>query len=436
MLRRLLILPFVLSGFDFLAAEQTMFWSDRIADTVRRANLDAGNIGVLSTGGDRSEYRGVDIDLERGLFYWADNGTNSIHRANLDGSNPEVLVDAGLSFPAGVAVDPYNERLYWADATAGRIQRSHLDGSNVEDLITDVSGPYFITLDFIHEQIYWTDQRTRKIQRANFDGSSIEDLVTGLSTPRGIALDLVHDKMYFADRGTDLIQRANLNGSSVETLVTITSDSVDPAPHGVAVDVAREQVYWVDNGTVKIQRSEFDGSNVVDLLQSGDNLQKPWQIVLDLEIGRCDFNRSGGCDAVDLDLLSAEMRAGTNKALFNLDSTNDTVDANDHAKWLEMASVIPGDANMNGEVDSADFATWRDHRFEATVGWASGDFNGDGFSDVSDFNIWNDNKGRAAVVATTVPVPSTGLLSVTLIVFVFTHRNFVRQAHIFGENAK
>jgi hypothetical protein len=327
----------------------------------------------------------------------------------LDGTNSEDLVTTGLNFPAGVAVDPYGKKIYWADASKGVIQRSNLDGSNVVDLITEVSGPYFITLDMIDEQIYWTDQVTRKIQRANYDGSNIEDLVIGLNTPRGIALDLVNDKMYFADRGTDLIQRASLDGSNIETLVTIVRDAVDPAPHGVALDIERGHLYWVDNGTVKIQRSNLDGSNVVDLLAGGTGeLTKPWQIVLDLELERCDFNRSGKCDASDIDLLSAEMALGTNKAFFNLDATDAVVNSADHRAWIDLAGVLPGDANFDGTVDAADFDAWSTHRFLPQVGWAAGDFNGDGVADVSDFNIWNENNGRVNFAA--VPEPATFFL--------------------------
>ena len=395
-------------------AEQTMYWSDRIANTVSRANLDATNISVLASGDARSQHRGVDIDLENGYLYWADNASSpqvkKIHRSRLDGSSVEDLVTSGLRFPAGVAIDPYGQRLFWADATNGKIQRSDPDGSNVVDLITDVTGPYFITLDFIHEHIYWTDQGTDKIQRANFDGSNIEDLVVGLSTPRGIALDLVNDKMYFADRGTDLIQRANLDGSNVETLVTITSDTRDPAPHGVALDIERGHLYWVDNGTVKIQRSNLDGSNVVDLLTGGSDLTKPWQIVLDLEIQRCDFNRSGACDNVDIDLLSAEMALGTNKAFFDLDMTDNAINSADHRAWLDLANVLPGDANLDGAVDATDFDAWSAHRFTAGIGWADGDFNGDGVADVSDFNIWNDHNGMVNVA--NVPEPGAFLLLV------------------------
>lgn len=388
-----------------IRADQTMYWSDRGANTIRQGQLDASNIDVLVSG--LGEARGVDVDLVNGYIYWADNGNDKIQRSGLDGSNVEDLVTTGLNFPAGVAVDPYNKKLYWADARNGKIQQSDLDGSNVVDLITEVTGPYFITLDLIHEQIYWTDQSSqpRKIQRANLDGSNVEDLVLDLGLPRGIALDLVHDKMYFADRNSDVIQRANLDGSNVETLVRITSAGGVSAPHGVALDIEREHVYWVDNGTVKIQRADFDGSNVVDLLTTpSPELSRPWQIVLDLEIERCDFNRSGTCDDVDLDLLSAEMALGTNKALFNLDTSDNAVNAVDHRAWLDLASVLPGDANLDGAVDAADFDVWNANRFTADVGWAKGDFDGDGVADGADFNIWNVHNGMANIP--TVPEPA------------------------------
>lgn len=395
------------AGSQYATADPTMYWSDRGLNSVRRGTLNATNIEVLSEAapGVGSQYRGVDVDLEHGYLYWADNAADAIRRSRLDGSQVEDLVTTGLNFPAGVAVDPYNEKLYWADAFDGVIQRSNLDGSAIEDVITDVTGPYFITLDFIHEQIYWTDQSSRKVQRANFDGTGIEDLVTTVSLPRGVALDLVNNKMYFADRTNDVVQRSNLDGSDVETLVTIDSPGRVSAPHGVAVDVANNHLYWVDNGTVKIQRSNLDGSNVVDLLGASPNLERPWQIVLDLEIERCDFNRSGACDGTDIDLLSHEMRSATNKALFNLDAADDEITPSDHSVWLELAQVKPGDANLDGAVDGLDLDVWTASRFSSSAGWGDADFNGDGFVDGVDFNIWNVHNDLAASDAAVVPEP-------------------------------
>ncbi len=391
------------------SAEPTMYWSDRVANTVRQSNLDGTNIVTLQAG--LGEAHGIDVDLQNGYLYWADNGANKIQRSRLDGSQVEDLVTTGLNFPAGIALDVSGGKLYWADTSNHKIQRSNLDGTNVEDLVTGLSSPYFVATDPVHGHVYWTDYGTDKIQRANFDGTNVVDLVTtGLNTTRGIALDLANDMMYWADRGTDLIQRSNLDGTNIETLVTIDVPGVDPAPHGVALDLARGHLYWVDNGTVKIQRSNLDGSNVQDILTGASGfLTRPWQIVLDLELEPCDFDRSGACDAHDIDLLSAEVRAQTNRPYFNLNPTVDSVvDNEDRQIWIEdLAKLTPGDANFDGLVDAVDFELWNTNRFQPDTGWASGDFDGNGATDVADFNIWNDYRDRPALGQSAVPEMDT-----------------------------
>jgi sugar lactone lactonase YvrE len=408
------------------AGEQTMFWSDRVDNTVRQSYLDGTNIVTLQAG--LGQARGIDVDLRNGYLYWADNGINQkkIQRSRLDGTQVEDLV-TGLNFPAGVALDVSGGKLYWADTSNHKIQRSNLDGTNVEDLVTGLGSPYFVATDPIHGHVYWTDFGTDKIQRANFDGTNVVDLVTsGLNTTRGIALDLANDMMYWADRGTDLIQRANLDGTNIETLVTIDVPGVDPAPHGVALDLARGHLYWVDNGTVKIQRSNLDGSNVQEILTGASGfLSKPWQIVLDLEPEPCDFDRSGACDAHDIDLISAEVRAQTNRPYFNLNPTVDSVvDHQDRKIWIEdLADLTPGDANFDGLVNAADFELWSANRFQPDTGWASGDFDGNGATDVADFNIWNDHRDRAAMGQSAVPEMGTiYLLAWAAVLTVMTRR--------------
>ena len=59
---------------------------------------------------------------------------------------------------------------------------------------------------------------------------------------------------------------------------------------------------------------------------------------------------------------------------------------------VEVAVVLPGDANLDGYVDVSDFNIWNDHKFSADGVWGRGDFNGDGLVDVADFNVWNLNK--------------------------------------------
>ncbi len=76
---------------------------------------------------------------------------------------------------------------------------------------------------------------------------------------------------------------------------------------------------------------------------------------------------------------------------------------------LVGAVALPGDANLDGNVDTSDFNIWNQNKFGVSSGWTSGDFNGDGFVDTSDFNLWNDNKFSTIFGGTLVPEPGASL---------------------------
>lgn len=64
-------------------------------------------------------------------------------------------------------------------------------------------------------------------------------------------------------------------------------------------------------------------------------------------------------------------------------------------------SLQLGDANLDGFVDTSDFAIWAQHLSEegSYNKWARGDWNGDNVVDTSDFSIWADNLGGIALTA-------------------------------------
>ncbi len=229
-------------------------------------------------------------------LYWVWGLPGAVMRANLDGSGIEVLVDAGLAAPSGIALDAVAGMMYWTDRGAEKIQRANLQippgetadsRTDIEDLVTGLSAPWGIALDVEGGKMYWTHvppSDTRKIQRANLDGSGVEDLVTGLSAPWGIALDAAGGKMYWAD--IFRIQRANLDGSNVEDLVVSTADS---SPYALALDLDAGKMYWTSAGIdfgldPKIQRANLNGSDVEDLVE----LEMGWQfgIALDPRAGK------------------------------------------------------------------------------------------------------------------------------------------------------
>jgi hypothetical protein len=131
-----------------------------------------------------------------------------------------------------------------------------------------------------------------------------------------------------------------------------------------------------------------------------------------------DFDGNGVLNALDIDALSAEVRAGTNQATFDLTGDGSVNDV-DRVRWVEqLKRSYFGDANLDGEFSSADFvdvftAGQYEDATAGNSGWATGDWNGDGDFGSSDFVTAFQAGGyelgpRQAISA--VPEPSTGLL--------------------------
>ena len=103
---------------------------------------------------------------------------------------------------------------------------------------------------------------------------------------------------------------------------------------------------------------------------------------------RGDFNQNGMLDADDMDLLSKEVRDGTNRTTFDLNGDTNVNDA-DRVVWVkEIKRTWFGDANLDGEFESGDLvAVFTKGKYEKEVeaGWSEGDWNGDGEFSSGDF---------------------------------------------------
>ena len=126
-----------------------------------------------------------------------------------------------------------------------------------------------------------------------------------------------------------------------------------------------------------------------------------------------DFNQNGALDADDIDLLTGEVRAGTNSTAFDLNG-DDLVNDVDRDFWVEdiaVAYTFFGDSNLDGEFSSSDFVTvFSKGLFEKQLpaGWDAGDWDGDGVFGSGDFVLAFQRRGyeigpREAVAA--VPEP-------------------------------
>jgi hypothetical protein len=116
-----------------------------------------------------------------------------------------------------------------------------------------------------------------------------------------------------------------------------------------------------------------------------------------------DFNDDGVYDCDDIDALVFALASLTTDRAFDL-TGDGIIDDADLDAWLSEAgeanlgpnlTYLPGDANLDGRVDVADFNIWNAHKFSLLTvlpGWCQGNFNADSLVDVRDFNVWNANR--------------------------------------------
>ena len=125
-----------------------------------------------------------------------------------------------------------------------------------------------------------------------------------------------------------------------------------------------------------------------------------------------DFDSSGEYDAADLTILSDQIAADNHSPCFDL-TEDGVVDSADFTELIVRGSFLPGDADLDGDVDEVDFEAWNANKFTSGRTWQTGDFSGDGSTDVTDFNLWNANKTIAVDVlpaVSIVPEPSSVMI--------------------------
>jgi hypothetical protein len=128
-----------------------------------------------------------------------------------------------------------------------------------------------------------------------------------------------------------------------------------------------------------------------------------------------DFDGDGDLDAVDIDALSAAVRAGNNPAQFDLNGDS-MVNATDRTVWVnDLKRTYFGDANLDREFNSSDFvAVFQIGLYETgnPAGWAQGDWNGDALFNSGDFVTAFQEGGyeKGPHPAVGVPEPSALIL--------------------------
>ena len=118
---------------------------------------------------------------------------------------------------------------------------------------------------------------------------------------------------------------------------------------------------------------------------------------------RGDFNDDQLINALDVDLLAADLAAQSHSAAFDL--TGDArVDQQDLEYWVvDLYGTLFGDADLNRRVDRGDLARLtRGYGHSARASWADGNFNADDGVGLFDLRLLQANFGRTGPGHTTV----------------------------------
>ena len=171
------------------------------------------------------------------------------------------------------------------------------------------------------------------------------------------------------------------NGGTTETHLPMMNSPVVDVADAAATGMFDQRGFGrIANGRMDIGSVELDGEPPID----------------------GDFNRDGLWDCTDINMLTAVTAAGTNDPNFDL-TRDGLVNTLDISAWLILGGVmnpsvtggspfLPGDADLNGAVDGADFILWNTNKFSTNTDWCGGNFDGNGATDGADFIIWNANK--------------------------------------------
>nr|XP_025041567.1 low-density lipoprotein receptor-related protein 2-like [Pelodiscus sinensis] len=147
---------------------RNLYWTDGIAGELLAIGLNTTWRGhaeytvVLDGGLDQP--RSLVLQPLPGLMYWSEIGDRpQIERAGMDGSNRKIIIDKGLGWPTGIALDLLSWRIFWSDDKLHCIGSAHLDGTDMKVFqLSQIKSPFSVTV--FEDEVYWSEMKTRTVQ--------------------------------------------------------------------------------------------------------------------------------------------------------------------------------------------------------------------------------------------------------------------------------
>ncbi|ERL91934.1 hypothetical protein D910_09257, partial [Dendroctonus ponderosae] len=189
----------------------------------------------------------IDFDINSRRIYWSDSKARTIMRAFINGSEPQKVIDLGLAYSEGIAVDWLGMNIYWTDPISHRIEVSRLVGRSRRTLLWDeVYEPHSIVLDPASGYMYWSEWgQSNLIKKAAMNGSKQRKLLSTIGKATGLTLDYEKKRLYWIEIDAPAIWSADLDGNNKKTII---QDST-LTPRRLAL--YKEHIFWSDGKTCK-----------------------------------------------------------------------------------------------------------------------------------------------------------------------------------------
>ena len=170
-------------------------------------------------------------------------------------------------------------------------------------------------------------------------------------------------------------------------------------PLGDGLATVKVSVPFSEFGELLVDALFYDmafGSNNTDFWV--DNLRLTTTVPGDVTV-------NGVTDCRDIDAISFFARNGLSNPQYDLNGDGQT-DAADRAAWFEQANILPGDLDLNGVVEFADFLVLS-NSFGLAGNYCEGDIDGDRTVAFADFLALSTNFGQSSAASLShVPEPS------------------------------
>ncbi|XP_067677896.1 pro-epidermal growth factor-like [Haliotis asinina] len=177
--------PYLVSpmAIDFDEVGEHIYWTDITMKQVRRADINGGQIQIISQRHSTSSPVGITVDSSSRQMFYTDDGEDTVVRVQLNTLLSTTIIDTGLDKPRGIVADTRDRRLYWVDrGSTSKIEASDYLGYQRKTLVSsDLHFPNDITLDENTGRLYWADT-AGYIGSVLVDGSDRKKVLTQSGT--------------------------------------------------------------------------------------------------------------------------------------------------------------------------------------------------------------------------------------------------------------